>query len=338
MLQPDSESLVIGIRCCFCNRRNPLTFPPMSKKELYRQFCKQQEDLPLFIQDWYLDAVCQDGEWDVALVEEGGKIVAALPFFVKRKWFARYVTMPVFTKYMGVYLTAEMQKLGEEHRLFPLLMEQLPQVDFFVQNFSPAVTNWLPFYWAGYRQMTRYTYVLPDLNDLELVFANIHPEYRRIIKKAEKELQLRSDLSLDNFFQVQKMTFDRQGLAMPFSFEQLKTLDFALAANQARRLLFACDAEDNIHAVVYLVWDKKRCYFHHAGENPAFRKSGSNQMLVWQAIQFASKDLGLKVFDFEGSMIKNVEFTRRRFGAIQQPYFTIWKNNAWWAKALNLRG
>lgn len=54
-------------------------------KEQYRQFCQNEKDIPIFSKDWWLDAVCGVDNWDVVLVEKGGQIVGALPYFVKKK-------------------------------------------------------------------------------------------------------------------------------------------------------------------------------------------------------------------------------------------------------------
>ena len=34
-----------------------------------------------------------------------------------------------------------------------------------MQNFHYGITDWLPFYWEGYRQTTRYTYMLKDIRN-----------------------------------------------------------------------------------------------------------------------------------------------------------------------------
>ena len=55
----------------------------MTKKELYRKFCADEESLPIFSKDWWLDAVCGD-DWDVCLVEKEGQILATLPYFQRK--------------------------------------------------------------------------------------------------------------------------------------------------------------------------------------------------------------------------------------------------------------
>lgn len=58
------------------------------------------------------------------------------------------------------------------------------------------------------------------------------------------------------------------------------------------------------------------------------RNNGAGILLIWEAIRFTKENLGLDTFDFEGSMLPNVEAIRRQFGAVQVPYFTVWKYNS----------
>jgi hypothetical protein len=44
----------------------------MANKQKYRKFCKKEKNIPVFSKDWWLDAVCGEENWDVAIVEKGG--------------------------------------------------------------------------------------------------------------------------------------------------------------------------------------------------------------------------------------------------------------------------
>lgn len=311
-------------------------FVTMPAKAEYRLFCKAREDLPLFAQDWYLDAVCEGGNWQVAMVKEGGNIVATLPYFLKKKGLFQYSAMPLHVKHLGPYLIPEKRILKLEHKLYDALIAQLPKLDYFLQDFHPSVTNWLPFFWEGFQQTTRYTYLLEDLTDLERVHSHFNRNIRRNIKKAEKQLHITSHFSLEAFYEINKMSFERQGIPIYFTFEQLQKQDEALAKHQARKLFFAIDDKYQIHAASYLIWDKQRSYYHLAGENPAFRGSGASILLTWKAVQFTAKELGLQVFDFEGSILQPIERIRRQFGGVQQAYFRVWKYNSSLFRLINL--
>lgn len=297
-------------------------------KALYQVFYEQHKaNLPIFVYPWYLDAVCTEGEWNACIVTEKDRIVAVLPYFIKKKYRFRYITMPPFVKMMGPYF-ADIPSLTEQHELLERIILQLPKIDSFTQNFHYNITNWLPFYWQGFQQTTRYSYRL-ELNDLNKIYNGINRKRRRYIEKAQEQgliIILSEDAEL--CYQINKMSFDRQRLRIPYTLEQFKRHDEALKLHNARQIFFAKDAAGIIHSTVYLIWDEQSSYFHIAGDNPDLRNSGAGILLIWEAIKFTKEQLGLNIFDFEGSMIPNVEYIRRQFGAAQVPYFTVWKYNS----------
>jgi len=311
----------------FGSRQKMLLLCAMSNKIAYRNFCQQAEDLSIFSQDWYLDAVCTDGDWDVAIVEEKGRIIATMPYFLKQKMGFLYGTIPLHVKYLGPYLIPEKRQLKFHHKYYKALMEQLPRMAHFIQDFSPQVTNWLPFYWQKYQQTVRYTYLL-ELDDLEKTYRGFSKNIRYDISKATKKLVVDSDLPLKDYFEINKKSFERQGLPIYFSLESLERLDAVLKERNARKIFFAKDEDGNIHSVNYLFWDKNRAYYFLGGNNPQFPNSGAYPLATWEAIQFVKKELDLPIFDFCGSMIEGIERNRRYFGAKQVPYFRIWKYNS----------
>lgn len=295
-------------------------------REDYREFC-QQARLPVFVQPWFLDAVCDGGSWEVALVRKDDEVLAAMPYFMKRKGPFRYLTLPPFVKHMGPFLAPALRDLKHEQALYDQLIDQLPSFHAFKQNFHPSVTNWLPFFWRGFQQTTYYTYRLP-LQDEDKLRAGINRNMRRNLKKAQAILRVTQGEDLRAFYRLHSLSFERQGLPNPFTYDQLERHDTALAAHSARQLFFAEDENGRVHSAAYLIWDHRVAYYHLAGDDPDLRQSGSGIFLVWTAIRYAREVLGLEIFDFEGSMLKNVEAIRRQFGAYQQPYFFVWKYNS----------
>ncbi|HNM27876.1 MAG TPA: GNAT family N-acetyltransferase, partial [Saprospiraceae bacterium] len=284
-------------------------------------------DLPLFMQPWYLDAVCQEGHWDAAVAEKDGFTAAVLPFFLKKKWGWRYVAMPPLGKFHGPYLLPEYRNLNDEHRLYAALIDQLPQgLAAYSQDFHYTVTNWLPFYWLGYRQTTRYSYVLDlGLSEADL-FRRIDKSYRQKIAKAQNLVQVTAERPLTDLYGLLRKSFDRQDLDAPYSLHFLQHLHETLAEHQACRLFFAVDQSTGaLHSAALLAWDAQSAYYLVSGDDPALRVSGAAVLLKWEAILFAKNTLNLPVFDFEGSMIQTLERGRRDFGAMQRPYFRVEK-------------
>lgn len=125
---------------------------------------------------------------------------------------------------------------------------------------------------------------------------------------------------------MNEMSFSRQGLAIPYSKELFINLYHACNERHCCRLLKAEDKDGEIHAVAMLVWDSTSVYFLLNGSNPKIRNSQANVAIIDEAIQTAGR-LGLK-FDFEGSVIKEVNHAFREYGGIPKPYFSISKEYA----------
>jgi hypothetical protein len=295
-------------------------------RERYRVLCDQRSDIPLFQQAWWLDACCGHDGWDVALSFSDGQIAGALPYIAKRRVGFTILTQPSLTQFLGPWIapatTKPGEQLGREKDIMGELLDQLPQYSYYSQGWSPTVTNWLPFYWAGFKQTLHYTYVISDLSDEQAIWANLQSNIRGYIRKAQKlSIRLQENPSLDAFIAVNDKTFARQGLATPYSSAYLRRVDQACAQRGQRRILLAEDAQGRVHAGAYLVWDQHKTYYLASGGDPDLRNSGAASYCLWQAIQFARTVS--KSFDFEGSMMEPVERFFRGFGAQQVPYFRI---------------
>lgn len=307
--------------------------------ELYTCLCKNESSIPLFSQAWWLDATAGPGNWDVALVRKDDDIVASLPYMVKKQYGFTILSQPALTQTLGPWLRdsggKSSKRLSQEKDLMEKLVDQLPHFDRYAQNWSWKITNWLPFYWRGYDQTLRYTYALPELSDLDAIWKNLQVNIRTDIRKAENRfgLRIRDDLPLEDFIRLNKLTFSRQKMALPYSEELVKRLDNACDVRFSRKIFIAEDQDGKQHAGIYIVWDKKSAYYLMGGGDPELRNSGATSLCIWEAIKFAATVT--ERFDFEGSMIEPVERFIRAFGAIQTPYFAVHKTQSRVLKTLN---
>ncbi len=307
----------------------------MVAKEKYRELCTTEPSIPIFSKDWWLDAVCGEDNWDVVLVEnKGSNIIAAMPYYaIKNRYGFKEIIMPKLTQTMGPWLKYPpnhkyASRLSFEKKIMNELINGLPQFDSFRQNFHYSITNWLPFYWQRFKQTTKYTYVLDDLRDLEDVASRFKNNMKNKIRKAQKIVGVVTDRSVDEFYKINKLTFDRQNISIHYSLEFLKRQDNALKEHNARKIFFAVDNNEQVHSALYLIWDSMSSYVHMVGEDSNLRQSGAGIFLILEALNFTSHELGLDCFDFEGSMIESVEEVRRSCGGVQKPYFQITKTNS----------
>ena len=297
----------------------------MTGKERYRILCKNELSIPIFSQDWWLDCVCGESGWEALLCLKNEVIEAAMPYYSPLK---KIITMPAYTQTMGIWFNPAFEdehysrNLYRKQAICEDLIRRLPAHDYFFQNFHYSFTDWLPFYWNGYRQMTRYTYVLPDIENPDKLWKGLSGNIFRNIQKAKNKYQLivKRNVPTDLFLKINVQTYQGKGLN-PYHSLLKKLIDLSISRNQGD-IWGAYDKENRLHAAVFAVWQGECAYSIASAYDKSFR-SGGEALVLWTAIN----DLAGQVrsFDFEGSMIRGVENIFRGFGARQIPFFMIEK-------------
>jgi len=199
-----------------------------------------------FEQRWWLDAVAP-GAWGEVVVERQGEVVARLPYLRKRKLGLTVLTQPPLTRFVGPWLRPSTGKyatrLGVESELMGELIENLPPHDVYRGSFVPEVTNWLPFYWAGFQATVRYTYRLPDLSDPDRLWADVGGNVRSRVRRARDSVEIRTDVCLDEVLRINRRLFERQGLQPTFDDAMAHRLDEACRKRDARQIVAGVDAD-----------------------------------------------------------------------------------------------
>ena len=304
----------------------------MSNKEAYRKFCKENSDIPIFSLDWWLDAVSCNDDWDASMVEKNGVIVGTMPYVIRKRYGMTFFGMPPLTQTLGPWIRPTTGKYVDQEsdqiKIMKELIQQIPQHSYFHQNFHHSITNYLPFYWEGFQQTTRYTYVIENLKDLKSIWEGMRSSITGDINKAQRrfKLEVKSNLAIDDFLRINELTFTRQRKSLPYSRDIVLRIDEACQKHNCRKIFFACDSEARIHSAAYLIWTSNTAYYLMGGSDPELRNSGANSLCLWEAIRFASTVA--KSFDFEGSMVEPVEHFFRAFGARRMPYFQVTKTNS----------
>ncbi len=296
----------------------------MGLKEEYIKFCKK-EPIPLFSQYWWLDAVCGRENWEVLLFKKGGEIFASFPYFKKKKAIFNGVAQPKLTQSLGPYIRypkgqGYYKKLSWEKEIMDYFIDNLPKYDFFDISFHYSVTNWLPFFWRGFKQTTKYTYVIDKNSDIEKLETNNRKRRRKKAVKLGVEVALSDDV--EAFFRLNELTFKRQQRGMAYDLEFVKNLYAQLQKEGAVKMFFA-NYQGKTVSANFLVEDENTVYYLMGGIEPEFGDIGAMDLVQYESVKYAlSKG---KNFDFEGSMVESIEKYFRSFGAVQKPYFEVTK-------------
>ena len=302
------------------------------RKALYLQFC-QSTYIPLHLQPWWLDAVCTPDRWDVVLVKDGGgTVIAAMPYFRKRRWGLWVVQQAPLTTYAGPWIRYPEEpnfklqsRYSFEKKVFAQLIAQLPRTAFFLQNFRPEIENWLPFYWDGFQQTTRYTYIFDNTANVDDITAGMKNTLRSDLKKAAKAaIGIQEDDAAEIVFQLNALSMQRKNLQPSFDYTIFQRLHNTLAEHGQMACFIARDrVSGEPHAGLYLTCDAKQAYVLLTGIQPKHKGTCAVYSLFMEAIKWCG-ERGLSL-DFEGSMQPEIEHIFRSFGARQQAYFQVWR-------------
>ncbi len=282
------------------------------------------EGLPIFYQPFYLDVITR-GRWEICYYREGDNILASMPYFLSPSRYT-LIRQPPFAIYQGPYFSNGRDvDLGKQMEILDSLENSLQPYDYYNQNWHPTSRNWLPFHWKGYHQSTRYTYVIPASANTDQVRAGYNENVRRNLKKASA-LHVEEGEDFGSLLAIVKATFTRKGLEHPYDVALFRDMVQVCLARRCSSILIARDAGGSVHAGMFIVWDTHRVYYMAGGVDERFKNSGAMTLLFDRAIRFAMSTG--RIFDFEGSMIRNIERYFRSFGAVQQEYFVVTKVNS----------
>jgi hypothetical protein len=299
----------------------------MTDKEKYIVLCSKESSIPICSRDWWLDCVCGKENWDVLLYEQEEGIEASMPFYSPCKGV---VTMPSYTQTMGIWFnpaferTTYTKNLYHKQKICACFIAHLPPHSYFLQNFHYSFTDWLPFYWEGYKQTTRYNYILPDISNLNELEKNLGKSIRNSLHYARDKYHLvvKRNVPIDSLMEINTQIYGRQGLKS-YEPELLRRLiDLAISRNQGD-IWGAYDESGRLHAAEFVVWQDSCAYAIAGGGNTELRHSCGTALAMWEAIRDVSKVSAS--FNFEGSMVKGIGYFLREFGSIQMPYLSISK-------------
>lgn len=301
----------------------------MTNKERYEKFCEKTY-VPVFSKPWWLDAVCGEENWDVWICGEGADIVACMPYFKQNRNGYKYITKAPLTQTNGIIFNHNKDsKLVSRHILEEKVInsacEYIKELDIAVyeQQFPHTFNNWQPFFWNGYQNNLRYTYIIGIPKDGVDISENYTSDCRRNIKKGNKVATIKTTSDYTLFYKEHEKIYIRQGLQCPFSFELWKKLYTSSVENKSGEMVVVANDDNTILSLIFIVTDEKYSYQILGGNMPEYSNLQSYATLIDHCIR-KSHEKGL-AYDFEGSMIKRIAKSFREYGGVPTPYYRIRK-------------
>ncbi len=248
--------------------------------------------------------------------DRDGAIAGGLPL-VRRPigWYLAY-RLPPLCPYAGIVLGPPLSaKLVTQHAEQKdkalALLDGIPEAAMVRFPLHHSNRDTQPYQWRNYKVTVSSTYVIDAGAQIHEVRGAIDAKQRNIVRKAEEHgLSVWTTDDIDQFLPLNRMTFERQGLAPRLTDDRYRQL-WSRAA-RAKGTIYLSGKFPNAHAGAVVVHDRRCSYLLMSGGDPATRSLGGGSLILWRAIGDALAQG--RSFDFEGSSLPGVEQFYRSWG------------------------
>jgi len=245
--------------------------------------------------------------------------------FQKKTILNTYRT-PFYTPHLGLWIDNKSKNksnlLTSEKKIITEIANFLDSKKMAVISIAFPTKNidMQPFIWNNFKVIPNYTYEINLDQSTTEILNSMSPERRNDLKKAKKDnivIKKGTDLSVSKLL-IDK-SLNRTNSNNYNSYINKILFNFA---NDTNSFAFVSYLNEVPIATSFCVFDKEKAYYLLGGYDNEIKHSGAGALCIWESILYA-KELGIKKFDFEGSMIKPVESYFRGFGGDLTPYYTI---------------
>ncbi len=298
----------------------------MIAKDTYKTL--SQNHLPIWCQDWYLDAVCGDA-WDCRAKVKSEQVLAVWVFGYRQRWGLRSINFPTFLKYNGVFF-AETLTDAEAESYAMECVKELPRTVRMSIEFIPGIQGRIPgvielFRKRAFAQKERTTYIWDVRPIHEELIQKMDGNYRRMIAKRREECRLQyedrmSARELWDFHGEWVGDLREHGVKKG---DFLKLVD-ALYDRDAGEVISLYKGEDRVSSVL-LLRDKEVVYYLLSVNNKTFNKLYPSVLMAERVAAYASEK-GVQYIDFLGSDIDSISRVWRKLGATKHSYLFMNKS------------
>ena len=231
----------------------------MSNRSAYRLFCERQ-DLPFFLKAEWMDVVCGEKDWDAALVTSGEKVMAAMPFQVKRKGPWTKLSTPDFTPHSGPWIRPSDKKTthgitAHYHHYVDALVKALPKAAFFGLKLDARFQDMSPWQWRKLwaRPRTNYVLTLDKGITKDEVAGLFNYSVRQQIDLPDHEIKEVGAEAAIEFFKAHHNYWSND--------HERITRQLSKVEGFGEPLFLALDIEGQLSAVFFAWWSASRLYW-----------------------------------------------------------------------------
>lgn len=247
-------------------------------------------------------------------------------YFKKQMKVLNHLSSPPYMPHCSLFYINnsinEARKHAANKKVTKLIAEHLNKTKANITTlpFPPENIDMQYFYWNSYKVIPSYTYQINLTQSIDSINKNVDPKTRNLIKKATKD-GLTVEQNFDNSLveEIVLKTMERNSVNVDN--EILKNILYKFSTDK-NSFSFITKKDGEPLAVTFCIYNKNQCYYILGGYDSEKSHSGAGPLAVWNSVLYA-KELGINIFDFEGSMLIPIESYFRSFGGDLVPYYTV---------------
>lgn len=264
----------------------------------------------------------------LGIFDNGGNLICNFNIYCTNKYGISICKTPPNTASIGPFFNMLPEKNSSfyslQKKILDLFIDYLKKEKFAIISLllNKDLKFILPFYNNQFKVNTFLTYRIDLSQNIEIIWSNFSSKTRNHITKAQKDgLKVVKKYDAKIIEELVSNTYNRQRKSYSESHLNniLNNLDESKEA-----VSFITYSSDNPISCVLCIYDQTTIYNIIAGYNKDLAHHGAGAIAIWEAIKYA-KSLGLMIFDFEGSMIPQIETYFRSFGGYLETYNSVHK-------------
>ncbi len=302
-----------------------------NESNLWNEFVDNSPQGSICSKTFWLNCVCE--KYNIVGCFKNDELVGGIAFEEKKVMGFSALRSPMLTQSLGIIYKDNsamnpIKRISLERDILEEILSLLEsRYKRIAINNHFTVQDIRTFTWRDYRPFIRYSYII-DLTEINITYSNFESRNKGDIKKSKKnDIEIFSTDNVKLFFDLHKLTYERQNLKCPISYSKTKIIFTALNTLSKCKIYFAKDPQGNICSTIFVAWDNDVAYYLMGASHPNFRSYGSVSLALWTAMQELA-EMGIKHFDLYGANTPSIAFFKRGFGGELKQYYRLEKYNS----------